>query len=1721
MLPGYDAKLTLYRSKASHIQRGLRHSDGAHVVIKGYYDANIPPEVAGRLRYEYKILSLLARAGARHVVRPLALCDTSAQVAIVLEDIEGQSLRICAAQMPLTLQEVLHVGAQIALALHDGHAARVVHKDINPANIVFNRESGVVQLIDYGISAHVTQELQNVESLRSMEGTLPYVSPEQTGRTNRLLDYRSDFYSLGVTLYELIGGRLPFAFEDATELVHAILARIPKPLESLTPSVPPVVCEIISKLMEKMPERRYQSASVLADDLQRCLREVQTPQGLTSFAIAQADRSELFEIPQKLYGRAGDVQTLLRAYERVTRGAGELVLVAGSSGIGKSALVNALQRVLVEHRAAFLPGKYDQLRRHVPFSAFGQAISALVRRILMESEPEIARWRRLVQDVMGKVGQALVDIVPTMEQLVGKQKPLVALGPQETENRLLTLLSRFMRAVCAKQPVVLFLDDLQWADTGTLRFLVMLCSDAQARAGLLLIGAYRDNEITRAHPLNAILEALRALPLQQADIVMRPLQLTDINEMLEDATAQADTVIAPLAKLIHAKTAGNPFFVHTFLKYLWDKHLLVYNAQEQTWTWDQQAIEVSAVSDNVVALVTEGLRRLAPKELDMLGMAACLGSQFSLQTLAQVTSLPATQVATLLDPAITAGVVMPLSGNYRYATDTQVNTTYKFVHDRVHQAAYGALSPEKAQRMRYTISQRLLEQCDMSQPGTWVFTVIDHLNHSASLVEDPEEKLRLVHLNLVAADESRKAIAYNVAIDYLENARALMPADGWETQYERMRQINLDLAANRFLSGDLERATVGLDDVLQRSRTPAERAAVQHRRMLALTALGRFKDAVQVGTEALRLLDHDIDAKPSMFGLGIAVIKMRLALLGKDKTQLAKMPLCEDPHMLQCYTILTDMIMAAYFYHHIFFAQVCMHLAYLTVRHGLSVHSAFAFIVYVVVLDRLSDFKDLWTFVKVSRECEERLPNSVAPGAIIFIRAAYVDVMMVQPRELSSKYEAAVLACIEDGDPLYSSWAASLTVCYLGFVSLPGFLEAMVQHQDFVKPRNLAAYKLMLCEQRAALCQVGRTIAADSFDDARFSSAAQEAEFAQDRLGPAGGWYYTMRALCLWMHRDMNAAADAARRAIDYEVMELCSENRFAGFYLALAFVGEASVHPQGRIRSKRRLRSILRRLRRVATMSPKVFAGAPVLIEAEMAALRGRDAQAIILYEDAVAKMAECGYPSLLAAALECAGRFCANRKMHTAAQAFLVRAYEAYGQWGATVKVASLVSEFPMYIKSARTAFETTPSLPITRLHETATTSKKAISAFDLPAVLRACQALSGETSTEKLLGLIVSSLIQCAGATRAVLLSLDANKHPHIEIDSDQEMHDLPHEAVQYVIRSQEVLVADSGGNHAKVQNDPYLQRVQPKAMMCDPIVLQGQIKGVIYLENIYTSDVFSADKLVSVRLLATQALISLENAQLLEHLEETVSERTREVDAAHQRLIKLERESTEVRMAGGFAHEMRNALSAASMVLESLELPNSKVVDMDPATLTTALSLVNQSVKRGLHIVLQVLTYAEVSEGNRGNDKVDLAKLVAEVTQELQIKLANVDVVAHVPEALRWPLKRDHAYTIVRNLLSNASDAVTSSGRPHGTRQTIAVQVTVADQCIALEVRDTGSGISAQVASHIFQPFFSTKGAGGSGLGLGVTRKLAELYGGSVVFSSEPEQGATFVVRIPVE
>ncbi len=1201
---------------------------------------------------------------------------------------------------------------------------------------------------------------------------------------------------------------------------------------------------------------------------------------------------------------------------------------------------------------------------------------------------------------------------------------------------------------------------------------------------------------------------------------MHPLQLRDITEMLEDATGQSPTVTAPFGQAYSRQDGRQIRFSYIrFSSIFGTSSCCITIPPTRLGPGSWRPSKRLPWQDNVVALVTEGLRRLAPEVLDMLGMAACLGTQFSLQTLAQVAKLPATQIATTLDPAITAGVIMPLSGNYRYATDTQVNTTYKFVHDRVHQAAYGALSSEKAQRMRYDIGKRLLENYDTAKPGVWVFSVIDHFNHAAGLVTQPEEIRQLVHLNLVAADESRKAIAYNVAIEYLEAARRMIDDDGWTTQYDRMRQIHLDLAANRFLSGDLDNATIGLDEVLQRSRNPAERAAVQHRRLLAFTALGRYGEAVQVGTEALALLGHNIRAKPSMFGLGLAVVKMRLALRNKDKRTLAQMPLCEDPHMLQCYTILTDMIMAAYFYHHVFFAQVCMHLAYLTVRHGLSVHSAFAFIAYVVVLDRLNDFKDLWTFVEVSRACEQRIPNSLAPGAIMFIRTAYVEGMEFQPRELSSKYEAAMMTCIEDGDPLYSSWSATLTVCYLGFVSLPGFLEAMSQHQDFVKSRNLGAYQLVCGERSAALCLQGRTRAPDSFDDETFSSAQQEAAYDQDRLGPAGGWYYAMRALCLWMHRDMVAAGQAARKAVACEVMELASENRLPGFYLALAFVGEAAVHPQRRVR--RALGAVMRRLRSVAAVSPKVFAGLPVLIDAELAALRGRDSVAIVLYEEAVAKLEGCGYPSLLASGLECAGRFCASRKMTTAAQVFLRRAQESYAQWGAHIKVAALNAEYAGYLASTPALYEAAPNAPTTGLLHPATTSKKPISAFDLPAVLRACQALSSETSTEALLGLIVSSLIQCAGATRAVLLSLDVDRQPHLEIDSDQETHDLPHDVVQYVIRSQELLVLGGGADRDKAQADPYIQRVQPKAMMCDPIVLQGQVKGVIYLENIYTSDVFSADKLLSVRLLATQAIISLENARLLENLEETVSARTREVDAAHQRLLKLERESTEIRMAGGFAHEMRNALAAASMVMESLESAEGRAADLDPATLVSALSVVNQSIKRGLHTVSQVLSYAEVSEGNRGNDRVDLAKLVAQVTQDLQLKLADVEVVQQVPATLHWPLKQEHAYTIVRNLLSNARDAVAGPGRTAGERQTIAVHATVTGQHIALEVRDTGEGITPQVAAKIFQPFYSTKGSGGSGLGLGLTRKLAELYGGSVAFSSEPEHGASFIVRIPME
>ncbi len=825
-IPGYQREAELFRSPRTLIYRAMRDSDRTRVIIKTLNNDHPSNYDITRFTHEFHVIQKIAGAG---VVQAYEQVKYGNNLALVLEDFQGVSLHDYLSKgEKIGLGQCLRSAIEMSQGLSHIHQHNVIHKDINPSNILFNPETTRVQIIDFGISTELSREQQDVNVTNQLEGSLAYISPEQTGRMNRDLDYRTDYYSLGVTLYEMLVGRLPFEAEDTIGWVHCHIAQAVQPPHHLNPSIPETVSNIVLKLMAKNAEDRYQSSSGIGRDLKDCLRQLEQEGRIENFELGRWDISEKFQIPQQLFGREEELTTLLKAFDRVARGRAECVLVSGYSGIGKSALVHELYKPITARRGYFISGKFDQLQRDIPYVALAQAFDQLMRQLLTESDARLQAWRQKLLAALGPNGQVLIDLIPSLELVIGPQPTVRELEGQPARNRLHHLLQNFVTLFAqAEQPLVIFIDDVQWADSGSLELLEVLLTTFGLEH-VLVIGAYRHNEVSEGHALMLLVKQLEAAQVQVTRISLGPLTAADVGRLLAAALHQPVAQGHALAGLVFDKTGGNPFFTLEFLKALHADGLLSFTSPQADgkgggWQWELSHIEARSMTDNVVEFMVAKVKQLPPQTQRSLQLAACIGNQFALHTLALVSEKAAQAVAASLSEALQAGLMIPLDDDYKYiaALDdaAHMKVTYKFAHDRVQQAAYALIEPATRQAVHWQMGQLLLAQIPLERQEERIFDIVNHLNHARSLLERDADRSRLIDLNLMAGRRAMAATAYGSALAYLEVGVALLPEKSWQTDYELTLHLYTLAAEAAHLYGAFDRMEQFSETVLEQAHT--------------------------------------------------------------------------------------------------------------------------------------------------------------------------------------------------------------------------------------------------------------------------------------------------------------------------------------------------------------------------------------------------------------------------------------------------------------------------------------------------------------------------------------------------------------------------------------------------------------------------------------------------------------------------------------------------------------------------------------------------------------------------------------------------------------------------------------------------------------------------------------------------------------------------------------
>ncbi|XYH94004.1 AAA family ATPase [Sorangium sp. So ce1128] len=1453
------------------LYRARREEDGRPVVLKVLRRDHASPRALGRLHHEHEVARALDTSA---VVKPGAIEAFGDQVALVLEDFGGRSLDHFI-DGPMPLERFFPLALRLAAALAELHRHHVIHKDIKPQNLLYNPATGEVKITDLGIASRIPRELQHLEHAGLIEGTLAYMAPEQTGRMNRWIDERTDLYSLGVVFYEMLTDALPFRASDPVEWVYCHIAQMPVPPHALVPSIPPLLSAVVLKLLSKAAEERYQSAAGLRHDLDECFARWRASGAIPPFALGGRDLSDRFQVPQRLYGREREGETLLAVFERVVaQGRPELVLVSGYSGIGKSSLVAELHRPVVRERGFFLSGKFDQSARDVPYRAFHQAFRALFQEILSASEEQVERWRQRFREALGESGGLLADVLPELGLLLGPQPPVPELPPAEAQSRLHATLQRFVSACAQKNhPVALFLDDLQWADAGSLQLLEQLATYTGSEH-LLLIGAYRDNEVGPAHPLRLTLAEARKRGAAVSELVLEPLSATHVGALVAETVHAPEGQAEPLSRLVYEKTGGNPFFVLQFLIALHQEGLITFDVEEGRWRWDIAAIRDKGFTDNVVELMAGKLKRLSGPTRDALTLAACLGSSLELDTLAVVASRPAAELRDALEEAVREGLLLRRDGAYR------------FLHDRVQQAAYSLIPAGQLAEMHLRIGRLLLSAQRAEERDDALFDVVGHLNRGAALLRSQAEREEVAALNLRAGRKAKAAAAFESAAALFAAGLSLLAPASWETRHELTYDLAFERAHIAYITGSFEEAERRLRELQDRARTRRETAAVVELVVALNVTRGQYARAVEIGLLRLRACDVDLPLHPTDAQIEEETESVWQALGDRAIEDLILLPPMTDPEIKTTMGGLQSVSLPAFFVDPNLYNLVVLRMVKLSLRHGNAEHSALAYAAFAMVISsRFGRYQEAYLFGRLGQDLADG-SGLLTTKSVVVILLHYVVFWTRHYRETYPYTRDGFSAAVESGNLnnacLNCIWAALFPL--LSGEPLEDVLHEVKERLDFVRRVAYAFPHNALLGGHAMIQTLrGRPVRFSMPDGSELDPPAFEARLeAGGALEAARDFYYSLKAQALFVLGSPREALAAAARAIAEHAPRFSPHALIAEsfYYRALALAAlfdeahEAQPSPLRALPEE--LLECERQLGEWARSGPDNFLHKHALVRAEIARLLGHEPEAIRLYEQAIASAREGGFVQHEAIACELAAGFYRARGLATPADSYLRKARARYFTWGAHAKVEQLDQRYPHLV-------ERKPIAP------TVTFAVRA-EQFDVLSVVKAAQSISGELKLSRLLETLLRIVIEHAGAEEGSIvlvrderLWLAAIATPGGAVrllDADEAPSAaLPQSVLNYVRRSHERVLLDDAAARHPFMEDEYFSCKRPRSVLCLPIVRQARLIGLLYLENNLVTGAFTPGRLSVIELLASQSAISLENAMLYAELEQENAERRR--------------------------------------------------------------------------------------------------------------------------------------------------------------------------------------------------------------------------------------------------
>lgn len=1500
-LPHYQIQTPIYEGVRSLIYRAFRKEDHLPVILKLLKEDYPTPEMLSYFHREYDMMQYLNQV--KGIVLAYSLEKYQHTLVMCLEDFGGEALKSWMLKQSLTVQTFLPLAIQIADNLGYIHAARVIHKDINPANIVWNPKTQQLKIIDFGIASRLARENPTLKNPEQLEGTLAYLSPEQTGRMNRSLDYRTDLYSLGVTFYELLTGKVPFESTSPLELIHCHLAKAPVLVCQVNPEIPRILSDLVMKLMAKNVEDRYQSAFGVRADLEKCQAQLETTNTIEIFKLAQNDFSGQFQISQKLYGRESEVNILLQAFERIATSSpssskqrgGEMIFISGYSGVGKTSLMYEVHKPMTEKHGYFASGTFDQFQRNVPYSALTQAFNAFCRYLLTENFETLKAWRERILLAIGGNGQVLIDVIPQLELLIGPQPSVAQVGYQAAQHRFHWVFKNFFRAICqAEHPLVLFIDDLQWADLASLNLLHLLMTDADSRH-FLIIGAYRDNEVDATHPLTLMIKDLQHAEVTFNRIALRNLSFTEANTLMAESLNSELDDVQGLTKLVYEKTQGNAFFTHEFLKSLYAQGLLNFDIAKQRWQWKIEQIQATSMTDNVIELMVNKIHQLSGDTQTALKLASCIGNPFDLKTLSVIHQHSQLDTLSHLWTALEEGLLFPLDEHYQQSEQLEnLNSHFKFQHDRLQQAAYSLVTDAEKPDLHLRIGEYLLLIHDEDKEEK-IFTIVDHLNLGVTQVDTQAHKDEIAQLNLLAGLKAQAAMAYGAAVNYFKAGLALLEAESWSTAYELTLKLYTATVEAEFLNAHFEVSEQFSQVVLQQAKTLLDQIKIYEVRISLYMVQNQMQKALDTALHVLEKLGVQLENRPPQ-NLSVAAYY--------------QLPQMRAPEKLAAMRILNFAISPAYTVAPERFPQIVFTMVSLSIQHGNSALSIFGYSTYGLLL--CAAFGEIEAGYQVGQlaislvnQLDAR--ESKAKG----FAAYYVGVhhWKKHARETIEPLLEAGQSGLESGDVEFVGVTAMHCGSYLFWVGQALNRVAQIQAKllariQSVKQEYQQIY-LNIWRQTVfnlqGLNSDPRYLIGEAFNEEELLPKVLETHYGMAIFG-----IYLAKLMLCYIFKEPLRALHNVTLAEQYEQANLgvmvVPIYRFYASLTLLACYSSATKEEQLAILQK--VESYQLQMKQWATHAPQNYQHRYDLVEAEKAKVLGQ-LEALVWYEQAIQGAKHHEYLQEEALAYELAAEFYLGRGMEKFAQTYLKEAQYCYQQWGALAKVHDLEKRYPHWLTQKQTSATcSTVGISTSTATQVASATKQITVSkiLDLESVMKASQTLFEERALSCLLETMMNIVIENAGAQRGFLL-LPRHGQWVIEAEGSTEKKEvtvlqslpiqnhLPEAIIHYVARTQDnVVLANAQGEGLYTQH-PYIKEHQTQSVLCFPIIYQQQLRAILYLENNLTLGAFTEERLNLLKMFSSQIAISLENVQYATQLEEKVKERTDQLAGANQKIMAL--------------------------------------------------------------------------------------------------------------------------------------------------------------------------------------------------------------------------------------